>query len=140
MIIKQLSVFLENELGRLTELTRILHENNINISAMSIAETEQYGIMRMIVDNPDKAIEALKKEEFSVHTTDVICIVVPDVPGTLNKALTYLSDAGINVAYMYGYSNAGKAPLIMKVSDPEKAVGILTEKNVSLLPPEEFYR
>ncbi len=140
MIIKQLSVFLENELGRLTELTRILHENNINISALSIAETEEYGIMRMIVDNPDKAIDALKKEDFSVHTTDVICIVTPDVPGALNVALKYLSDAGISVSYMYGYSNAGKAPLIMKVSDPEKAVAILTEKDVSLVPPEEFYK
>jgi len=140
MIIKQLSVFLENELGRLTELTRILHENNINISALSIAETEEYGIMRMIVNDPEKAIDALKKEDFSVHTTDVICIVTPDVPGSLNKALTYLSDAGISVAYMYGYSSGGKAPLIMKVSDPDKAVAILTEKNVSLVPPEDFYK
>jgi hypothetical protein len=140
MIIKQLSVFLENESGRLTELTRILHENNINISALSIAESEEYGIMRMIVDNPEKAIEALKKEDFSVHTTDVICIVTPDVPGALNVALTYLSEAGINVSYMYGYSNAGKAPIIMKVSDPEKAVRILKEKNVSLIPAGDFYK
>jgi hypothetical protein len=140
MIIKQLSVFLENESGRLTELTKILHENNINISALSIAESEEYGIMRMIVNNPDKAIDALKKEGFSVHTTDVICIVTPDVPGALNTALTYLSEAGINVSYMYGYSNAGKAPLILKVSNPEEAVRILTEKHVSLIPAEEFYR
>lgn len=139
MIIKQLSVFLENESGRLTELTKILHENDINISALSIAETEQYGIMRMIVDKPDQAIAALKAKDFSVHTTDVICIVTPDIPGSLNAALTYLSSAGINVAYMYGYSSCGKAPIIMKVSDPAKAVAILKEKNVSLLSAEEFY-
>ncbi len=140
MIIKQLSVFLENESGRLTELTKILHENNINISALSIAETEQYGLMRMIVDNPDKAITALKQEGFSVHTTEVICIVTPDIPGSLNAALTYLSEAGINVSYMYGYSSGGKAPIIMKVSDPAKAVEILTEQKVSLTPASEFYR
>jgi hypothetical protein len=140
MIIKQLSVFLENESGRLTELTRILHENNINISALSIAETEQYGIMRMIVDKPDLAIAALKKEDFSVHTTDVICIVTPDTPGALNAALTYLSEAGINVAYMYGYSSGGKAPIIMKVSDPAAAIAILKDKNVSLIAAEEFYK
>lgn len=140
MIIKQLSVFLENESGRLTELTRILAEAKINISALSIAETEDFGIMRMIVDAPENAITILKENDFSVHTTDVICIVTNDTPGALNEALTYLSEAGINVSYMYGYSSNNQAPLILKVSDPEKAVSILTQKKVSMVPAAEFYK
>jgi hypothetical protein len=140
MIIKQLSVFLENESGRLTELTKVLSENNINIAALSIAETEDFGIMRMIVSDPEKAIEVLKENGFSVHTTDVLCIVTLDVPGALHETLSYLSDAGINVSYMYGYSSDNKAPLIIKVSNPESAVKILTEKNVSMIPAEEFYK
>ena len=140
MIIKQLSVFLENESGRLTELTKVLSDNKINIAALSIAETEDFGIMRMIVDRPDDAISVLKESGFSVHTTDVICVVTLDVPGALYETLSYLSDAGINVSYMYGYSSDNKAPLIIKVSDPEKAVKILTEKNVSMVAAEEFYK
>lgn len=140
MIIKQLSVFLENESGRLTELTKVLSENNINIAALSIAETEDFGIMRMIVSNPEKAIEVLKENGFSVHTTDVLCIVTLDVPGALHETLSYLSEAGINVSYMYGYSSDNKAPLIIKVSDPESAVKILTKKNVSMIPAKEFYK
>lgn len=125
MVIKQLSVFLQNELGRLDEVTEILYKNGINISALSIAETADYGILRMIVSDTDKAAKALQNSDFSVKITDVICIETPDVPGELHKALRLLSKEGINLSYMYGYSNAGKAPLILKVSDPEKALEIL---------------
>lgn len=125
MVIKQLSVFLQNELGRLEEVTDILYKNDINISALSIAETAEYGVLRIIVSDIQKAADALKENDFSVKVTDVICIEAPDVPGALHKTLRLLSDAGINLSYMYGYSNAGKAPLILKVSDPEKAIQIL---------------
>ena len=79
----------------------------------------------MIVSDTDKAAKALQNSDFSVKITDVICIETPDVPGELHKALRLLSKEGINLSYMYGYSNAGKAPLILKVSDPEKALEIL---------------
>lgn len=125
MIIKQLSVFLQNELGRLEEATDVLSKNSINISALSIAETAEYGILRMIVSNTDKAAEALKACDFSVKVTEVICIESPDVPGELHKVLHKLSSNGINLSYMYGYSNAGKAPLILKVSDTAKALEVL---------------
>jgi len=125
MVIKQLSVFLQNELGRLEEVTDILYKNNINISALSIAETAEYGVLRMIVSDIDKAASALKKDDFSLKITDVICIESPDVPGELHKTLQLLSGEGINLSYMYGYSNSGTARLILKVSDPERALQIL---------------
>lgn len=125
MVIKQLSVFLQNELGRLEEVTDILYQNEINISALSIAETAEYGILRMIVSDSEKAAAALKAEEFSVKVSDVICVESPDVPGELHKSLQILSGEGINLSYMYGYSNGGTARLIMKVSDPEKAIRLL---------------
>lgn len=125
MVIKQLSVFLQNELGRLEEVTDILYKNNINISALSIAETAEYGILRMIVSDLDKAADALKKEEFNIKISDVICVETPDIPGELHKSLQILSSNGINLRYMYGYSNGGTARLIMKVSDPEKAIQLL---------------
>ncbi len=125
MIIKQLSVFLQNELGRLEEVTDILYKHDINISALSIAETEEYGVLRMIVSNPDKAAAALKDEDFSVKITDVICIETPDIPGELHKTLQIFYKEGINLSYMYGYSNGGTARLILRVSNPEKAVQLL---------------
>lgn len=121
MIIKQLSVFLQNELGRLEEATKVLSDNNININALSIAETEGYGILRMIVSDIDEAAAALKENEFSVKITDVLRIDVPDVPGAVHSIISKLSDARIDIAYIYGYSSNGVAPLIIKVSDPERA-------------------
>jgi len=125
MVIKQLSVFLQNELGRLEEVTDILYKNGINISALSIAETAEYGVLRMIVSDIEKAAEALKADDFSVKITDVICIETPDIPGELHKTLQILSGEGINLSYMYGYSSEGTARLILKVSEPQKAIQLL---------------
>lgn len=125
MIIKQLTVFLQNESGRLEELTKVLSENEINISAISVAETESYGIMRMIVSDTDKGVQVLKDAGFTVKTTDVLSVECPDIPGALHKSLKVLLDEGIDVSYMYGYSNAGTARLIIKISDPEKGQEIL---------------
>lgn len=125
MVIQQLSVFLQNELGRLEEVTDILYKNDINISALSIAETAEYGILRMIVSDIETAKNALKDNDFSVKITEVLCINAPDIPGSLHKTLKSLSAAGINLAYMYGYSSEGTANLILKVSDPAKAIEML---------------
>lgn len=123
--IKQVTVFLQNEAGRLEELTETLAKNNINISALSIAENAEFGIARMILDDHEKAVKTLKEADFSVNLAEVICIETPDTPGALNSALKKLAAAGINVSYMYGYSNNGVAPMIMKVSDPDRALTIL---------------
>ncbi|MBK5262529.1 MAG: ACT domain-containing protein [Peptostreptococcaceae bacterium] len=125
MIIKQLTVFLQNKSGRLEDLTDILAKNNINISALNVAETEEYGIMRMIVSDHEKALQALKAAEFTVKTTDVVSIECPDIPGALHETLKTLTNNGIDVSYMYGYSNGGMARLIMKITNPEKAMEII---------------
>ena len=125
MIIKQLTVFLQNKSGRLEELTDILSKNDINISALSVAETEDYGIMRMIVSDHEKALQMLKDAEFTVKTTEVVSIECPDIPGALHETLKTLNNNGINVSYMYGYSNGGIARLIMKINNPEKAMEII---------------
>jgi len=125
MIIKQLSVFLQNESGRLVNVTDILHKADINISALSIAETEEYGILRMIVSDTEKAAQALKAADYTIKISDVICIVTPDIPGALSAALKKLAAAGIDVSYMYGYSSDGKARLVIKTSDPAAASALL---------------
>ena len=100
MIIKQLSVFLENKTGRINEVTRILGEEGVNLSAFSMAETADFGILRVIVSDPDKALEALKKHHFGVSLTDVVCLNCPNTPGALAKALGYLSDENVFIEYM----------------------------------------
>ena len=128
MMVEQVNVFLQNEKGRLMELTKVLADNNINISALNVAENAEYGVMRMLVSDSDRAVEALKKAEFSAKKTKVIQIRTPDVPGALNEVLTRLANEEINVSYMYGYSSGDVSNLILKVSEPEKAVDILREK------------
>ena len=125
MIIKQLSVFLQNESGRLVNVTEILHQADINISALSIAETQEYGILRMIVSDVEKAAKALRDADYTVKITDVICIETPDIPGALSNALKALADAKIDVSYMYGYSSDGKARLVIKTSNPAEASNLL---------------
>lgn len=140
MIIKQLSVFLENRSGRLTELTKILGEHNINISALSIADTTEYGIIRLIVDHPDEAIKYLEQKDFSVSCTNVICLLTPDTPGALAKALGFLSEENIDISYMYGYSYGQQAAIIMKAEQLEKAADILQKHKMKLLEASEFYQ
>lgn len=128
MMIKQLSVFVQNETGRLVRVTEILQEAGINISALSLAETEEYGILRMIVSDIDLAAETLKKNGYKVKVIDVICLVTPDVPGALNEKLKLLAEERVDVIYMYGYSNGGKARLILKTSDPKRASELLKQQ------------
>jgi hypothetical protein len=126
-MIKQLSVFIQNETGSLVNVTDILYRAQINISALSIAETEEYGILRMIVNDSEKAAEILRNNNYKVKITDVICLITPDQPGALNAKLKLLASEGINVSYMYGYSSEGKARLIMKTNDPKHAEQILKD-------------
>ena len=125
MLVEQVNVFLQNEKGRLMELTKVLAAADINISALSVAENAEYGVMRMLVSDSDKAVSVLKDAEFSAKKTKVILINTRDIPGALAGILEKLADAEINVSYMYGYSGGDDSTLILKVSDPEKAVGIL---------------
>lgn len=127
MIIQQISVFLQNEAGRLVRITKVLQDADINISALSIAETSEYGVLRMIVSDTDKAAAALRAAEYPAKITDVLCLIAPDVPGSLNKALNMLAAENINVSYMYGYSSEGKARLILKTNNLPRAAEILKD-------------
>ena len=103
MLIKQISIFLENKLGRLAKVTRILGENNIDICALSVADTTDFGILRLIVDRPDEAKQVLADNGFTVSINDVIAIEVEDKPGGLAKTLSVLDDKGISIEYMYAF-------------------------------------
>lgn len=137
MIIKQLSIFLENKEGRLTEVTGVLGDNNINISALSVADTSEYGVLRLIVNDGEKAVKLLKENGFSVRLTDVICLAVSHKPGALHDAVNILSDASVGVEYMYAYAVGDKAAVIMKVSNPELAIKALQEQDVEVLKADD---
>ena len=140
MIIKQLSVFLENKTGRINEVTRILGEEGVNLSAFSMAETADFGILRVIVSDPDKALEALKKHHFGVSLTDVVCLNCPNTPGALAKALGYLSDENVFIEYMYSFANGETANVIIRPNDMENCIRVLTEKKVDLLAASDLYK
>jgi hypothetical protein len=140
MIIKQLSVFLENKTGRLTEMTKILSENNINISAFSIADTADFGIVRCIVSKPDEAIKALKEKHFSVNITDVVCMIVPHEPGGLYKALQILSDNNVPVEYMYAFAFDNAASVVIRSESNEKVIKVLESNQMKLLKASDIYQ
>lgn len=140
MIIKQLTIFLENIAGRLAEVTRVLGKNNINISALSLADTLDYGILRLIVSDGDKAVPLLKEAGFSVKLTDVICLAVEHKPNALNEAIEILAAANVSIEYMYAYAMGEKAAVIMKVSEPKDAIYALTEKKIELLKATDVYK
>ena len=141
MTIKQLSIFIENKPGCLCEVAELLENNQIDIRALSLADTTDFGILRIIVDAPDQAKKVLKEGGFTVSLTEVIAIGVEDKPGGLSKALHILLNAGIAVEYMYAFlSKQGQsAYVIFRVEDNEAAVRILKENNVPIVESEDIY-
>ncbi|MGI6034638.1 MAG: ACT domain-containing protein [Limnochordia bacterium] len=141
MKVKQMSIFLENKSGRLAALSRALAEQNINIRALSLADTADFGILRLIVDDPQKGYAFLKQEGFAVRLTDVLVIRVPDRPGGLAKILDAIHQRGLNVEYMYAFvQKAGDdALVIVRMDDLDNAIGILKEMGVGLLGGDEVY-
>lgn len=139
MIIKQLSVFLENRQGRVKDVLEILATNDINLVAISLADTSEYGLLRMIVSDPEKGRKVLKDRQISAMLTDVICIRVPHAVGSLYKAMKELEDAGVNVEYMYAFANGVDAAAVMKTGEAELAVKTLEAKGFSVYTPQEAY-
>lgn len=135
MVVKQLSVFVENTVGRLADITGILLENNIDLKASTIAETVDFGILRCIVEKPEEMVDILVKEGFSASITEVIGVSLEDRPGGLHRVLRILADEGIAVNYIYSTvkSAEGKALIMMKVSDEKKAEDILKTNGVELI-------
>lgn len=139
MKVKQISIFIENRSGRLREVTGALGEKSINIRALSLADTSDYGILRLIVDRPDEALDVLKNANFTLSETDVIAVEVSDSPGGLSKVLNILGDAGINVEYMYAFveKSSDNAVMIFRIEDIEGAIKVLSDNNVTILSHEE---
>ncbi len=140
MVVKQLSVFIENKSGRLVQITEILGKNQIDIRAVSIADTTSFGILRLIVDDPDRAKMVLREAGFTVSITEVIAISIEDEPGGLSKALRVLSDAQISVEYMYAFlSREDKtAYVIFRVEDNDEAVQALRKAGIVCLSSEDI--
>lgn len=142
MIIKQISVFVENKSGRLAEITKILADNGVDIRALSLADTTKFGILRFIVDEPERAEKALRDADFTVSITDVIAVSVEDQPGGLAYPLRVLDEKGINVEYIYAFVGAphDKAFVILHVDDNQRAVEELAACDIPLLCTKDIMK
>lgn len=141
MKVEQISIFIENKSGRLAEVTQALGDSQVNIRALSLADTSDFGILRLIVDKTDLAKEALKKRGFTVNKTVVVAVEVPDHPAGLASILTILDTGTVNVEYMYAFVErcGGNAVIIFRFDDPEAAIDILTKNNINVLEGERVY-
>ncbi|HZK02998.1 MAG TPA: ACT domain-containing protein [Bacteroidaceae bacterium] len=125
MLIKQISVFLENKCGRFAEIARILGENNINMTAFTVSENEDFGIARFIVNNTEKALAILKEHSYGVSTTEVVYLKCDNVPGAMAKAMAKLSKAGVFVEYMYAFADKDSAHVIIRPDNVQLCDSVL---------------
>lgn len=137
MNVKQLSVFIENKAGRVSEVTDVLGDNGINIRGFSVSDTADYGIVRLIVDDPEKGHRALSGAGFTVKENDVICLDLPDHPGGLAGVLKVVSGAGVNIEYVYSLISTY---VVINVTDIDRAIALLADKPVRLVTQEEIAR
>jgi len=138
---EQISIFLENKAGRLLEVTGTLAQAGVNIRALSLADTTDFGVLRLIVDNNQKAEEALKEAGFTVRITHVVAVEVDDRPGGLHFILDVLTQAGINVEYMYAFvqQSGSNAIMIFRFDQLEQAVAVLEKNNVTVINGSKLY-
>jgi len=139
MVIKQLSVFLENVPGRLRAVTSVLAENNINIRALTLADTTDFGVLRLIVNQPEAAVKILKERNFAVKLGEVIAVEMDDAPGGLDKVLEILEKGKVNIEYMYAFmgSKPRKALVIFRVDKLLEAIDYLKNGGIKLISTEE---
>lgn len=142
MSVQQVSVFLENKAGRLAEVSKLLSKAGINIRALSVADTSDYGILRLIVDEPQKAVDALVAEGFSASQTQVLAVEVADHPGGLAHVLEVLESAGVNVEYMYAFVQKASddALVIFRVGQPGEAEKVLVGADINVIPASKLYQ
>ena len=132
MTIKQLSIFLENKTGRINDVTRILGKNGINMHAFSMAETTDFGILRLIVSEVEKAVDILRENNFAVKVTDVVCIKCSNTAGSLASILEKLAVQNIFIEYMYAFADGDFANIVIKPNDLEKCVAVLRKCNCDM--------
>ena len=136
MIIKQISIFMENTTGRLADVTALLAKSGINLRAISIADTADFGILRMVADQPDAAVDLLKKAGFTARETDVIAVEVPDQPGALATIMALFRDEAVNIEYLYASleHSADKAVIVLKVDAVDAALAMLEKHGFATIP------
>ena len=141
MKVEQISIFIENKSGRLAEVTQTLGDSNINIRALSLADTSDFGILRLIVDKTDVAQQTLKECGFTVNKTVVVAVEVPDRPAGLAGILRVLDGGNVNVEYMYAFVErcGGNAVIIFRFDDPEAAIKVLTANGINVLEGARVY-
>ncbi len=140
MIAKQLSIFLENKKGRFTEVARILGDAGINMTAFTVSENSDFGILRLIVSDTEKAIQVLRDKLYGVSVTDVVCLRCPNIPGSLAKAMEIITANGIFVEYMYAFSEGETANVIIRPDNMEKCIQVLQDNKVELLGASDLYK
>ncbi len=141
MIAEQISIFLENKAGRLAEVTRTLSDAGISLRALSLADTSDFGILRIIVSDYTKAREVLKDNGFTIRHTSVVAVEVEDKPGGLHAILSLFSEYSINVEYMYAFvqKDTSNATMIFRFDDTEKAIEVLNKHNITMVSEERLY-
>ena len=141
MKLQQISVFLENRSGRLAEITGVLASNGVNIRALSLADTADFGILRLIVDRPEVGARVLKEHGFTIGLTDMVAIELPDRPGGLWSILKTLESAGLNVEYMYAFvqKSGENAVIIFRFDEPDNAIQALLKAGVRVFSGEDIY-
>jgi len=141
MLIRQISVFVENKKGRLAEITKVIGDAGIDIRALSVADTTDFGILRLIVDRPEDAVLHLKEAGMAVSLTDVVAVCLDDRPGAFYNVVQLLSDGDMNIEYMYAFlgRSPDKAYVVMRLEDPGQGVKLLKEKGVTVVSGEEIY-
>ena len=138
--IQQLSVFLENREGRLDDVLDVLAKNDVNIVALSLADTSDYGMLRMIVSDPQKGRASLKDAGITAMLTDVVALRVPHATGSLSKAMHQIVEGRVNIEYMYAFANGSDAAAVLKRDDPLKVVDILKGSGFDVYSADEAYR
>mgnify|MGYP002562728750 FL=1 len=140
MLIKQISVFMENRPGRLAEITNVLSENNIDMRAINIADTTDFGILRMIVDDPDRAEKVLRENNMTASTTDVIAVSIDDTVGAFSKVIMLLKKEDISIEYIYSFigEKSAKAVIVVKTNNNERSVALLQQGGIAVLSPDDL--
>ena len=140
MLLKQISIFLENKPGKLAEVTKILQDNKVNIRALSMADTTDFGILRILVPEVEKIYKMLKENHLTVKITEVIGVKVSDRPGGLHEIINYFAQENVNVEYMYAFVNktGNNAIIIFKVKNIQQAINILVNNNIELFKYEDI--
>lgn len=140
MIAKQLSIFLENRKGRFTEIAKLLGEHDINMTAFTVSENSDFGILRVIVSDTEKAINILREQEYAVNITEVACIQTPNQPGALAKVLEFINTGGVFIEYMYAFSEGNIANVIVRPDNMELCINQLKKHKVDLLAASDLYK